>query len=667
MTPKPPRSLVQYLRERRCVLFCGSGLSAWAKLPTWPALLRSIVDELETELQDDPNLADLRRLIEAGKLLEVADHCKEALGRRYYDILSERLRGDEEPIPEPHQAIVQAPFAAIVTTNYDKLLERSFAAIGSLPKTPTHSDVDALGPLLFDGSFFILKAHGDIDRPDGMVLTTRDYQEIIHANPAFNSLFSAILLTKAVLFVGYSLNDPDFRLLLDRQMTIFKGNVPERFALMSGVGKVERDVLWRTARIRVLSYDDGKHEQVLEFLRALLAEVRNVPQAPAAAPQPRSRGIGAEDRPAPRLVNVMPVQPEAARSTSGATLSIRLVGRALHVSLSGAGATVQDSGSEPNWSTLRRLMHPALQSVSMAKVIGVELATCLPTSVVAALTSLPADETITLDLSAQVELLPWEMAYVGDQFLSLRNPTIRSPVTVSNAARGYPTVRVPPRVLLIGDPDPGRDGLLHALPGAAAEVREIAALYRGNREIRCDLLLGADASFDAVAAALASGTYDVVHFAGHAWFEDDLEPFMMLSNGAKLRSGELRSLLSPGPPAILFLNSHFTAFTPPGLSGEENKRAADDSAKLSPGGQRSFIDAALSAGVGVLIGTFTGALDDRIAQAVGVRVHKELLDGQPVAGALHRAMQGAPSGDLEANPSHLAYAMSGYGNIVLRR
>ena len=58
------------------------------------------------------------------------------------------------------------------------------------------------------------------------MLTTRDYQEIIHANPAFNSIFSAILLTKAVLFVGYSINDPDFRLLLDRQLTMFRGNIP---------------------------------------------------------------------------------------------------------------------------------------------------------------------------------------------------------------------------------------------------------------------------------------------------------------------------------------------------------------------------------------------------------------------------------------------------------
>jgi hypothetical protein len=125
-----------------------------------------------------------------------------------------------------------------------------------------------LGSLLFNNEFFILKAHGDIDRPGSLILTTRDYQDLIHANPAFNALFSALLLTKAIFFVGYSISDPDFLLLLDYQLNTFKGNVPERYALMSRVGHVEREVLWRTAKIRVISYND--HSEFLIFLRSLL-------------------------------------------------------------------------------------------------------------------------------------------------------------------------------------------------------------------------------------------------------------------------------------------------------------------------------------------------------------------------------------------------------------
>jgi hypothetical protein len=279
MASRPPKSLVTSLKESRCVLFAGSGLSKWADLPTWTELLTSMVQELKEEL-DEEQLETLAReeldsLIAKEKLLEVADYCKENLTDvQYNTILSRHLRGTDCDIPEPHKIIVDLPFSAIVTTNFDKLLEQAYIGVKrSWPHSPTHRDADLLGTLLYDNSFFLLKAHGDIDRPSSMVLTAPDYQEIIHSNPAFNAVFSAILLTKSILFVGYSLSDPDFRLLLDWQFTTFKGAAPQRYALMRGIGKIERDVLWRTARIRVLPYDD--HDEVLQFLRQLRRDYLN--------------------------------------------------------------------------------------------------------------------------------------------------------------------------------------------------------------------------------------------------------------------------------------------------------------------------------------------------------------------------------------------------------
>ena len=146
-------------------------------------------------------------------------------------------------IPEVHQLVTQLPFSAIVTTNYDKLLERAYSRFqGELPKVVTSRERESLGSLLFNGSFFILKAHGDIDDVSSLVLTARDYRDIIHANAAFNALFSALLMTRSLLIVGYSLSDPDFRLLLDCQLSTFGDNIPERYAVMAGVGSVEADV-----------------------------------------------------------------------------------------------------------------------------------------------------------------------------------------------------------------------------------------------------------------------------------------------------------------------------------------------------------------------------------------------------------------------------------------
>ena len=660
MAPKPPASLVRYLRDKRCVLFCGSGLSAWAKLPTWKNLLENIVRQLGEEMPDDPNLAELDRLLAAGKLLEVADHSKEALGRRYNDILSEHLRGATGPIPEPHNIIVQLPFSAIVTTNYDKLLERSYASVTGLPKTPTHQDVEMLGPLLFDGSFFILKAHGDIDRPESMVLTTRDYQNIIHSNPAFNSIFSAILLTKAVLFIGYSLNDPDFRLLLDRQLTIFRGNIPDRYALMSGVGKVESEVLWRTARIRVLPYEEGKHEQVLDFLKTLLAQVTS---------QPAADSNPLEQIRVPAIAQpTLDVLPKSAYAMS--VLSLRLRGQAFEASITSGDDTVQGSNTSADWPSLVHLVRDALEHEAKARLLGQQLANRLPEGVRQVLENVPRDHLVTLRLSPDLELLPWEWTLVQGEYLVLRNPIVRAP-RLSDTARGYPTVRQPPRILLIGDPNRDDSSSMH-LPGAQAEVEAIATVYGQRPDIICKLLLGAAASFENVAAELSRGHHDVVHFAGHAWF-DELESFLFLSGPVKLSANEMRSLLNSQPPAILFLNSHFTIFAPPGAGRTGSEPMASDHQKPIIQGQRGFMDAASTAGVGSLVGSFSGGLDDTAAEHVGVQFHKALLEGACVAKALHNGVVSAsrlgslvelPKG-TKWTPAHLSYTVSGYGDIML--
>ena len=680
MTPSPPPTLVDHLRDKRCVLFCGSGVSASAGLPTWKTLLTHIVEQLAGPVRDDANQEELRRLIDSGKLLEVADHCKEALGPPYYDILSEQLRGVRETVPEIHRIITKLPFASVVTTNYDKLLERAYATVGNWPRTPTHRDLDTLGPLLFNGGFFILKAHGDIDRPDSLVLTTRDYQEIIHANPSFNAFFSALLLTKAVLFVGYSLNDPDFRLLMDRQLTVFKGHVPARYALMTGLGKVECEVLWRTAQIKVIPYDEGHHEQVQEFLSSLLRQVGGgeTDPTPAAVPEVAVRRgtpkTAAEGAPPPRE----PTEP-ALPEQPACVLSIGLRGTAIEASLEQSGRSEQSVGGELNRRGLTALMREALRGEESARRFGQELARRLPDTISRALSQIPKGRTISLRLTGEIDLLPWELTAIDGDFLLLRNPLVRMP-GVSNAARGYPNLRGTVRVLLIGNPNRDdnpslKEGALPPLEGAEREIKAIANLYKGHERFETRILIGPEATFDTVASDLTSGKFDIIHFAGHAWF-DELEPFLLLSKQVKLRATAMRTLLGVRPPAILFLNTHYSIFLPPGASGELPPGVIQDlsepsvDSKTVVQGQRGFIEAAGTAGVGTLIGSYSGNLDDITAEHVGVSFHREFLSGKPVAEALHDALSHEfMSGDARENDerrgSCLTYAMSGYGDLRL--
>ena len=699
MAPKPPPSLVRHLREGRCVLFVGSGLSVGGGLPTWRGLLQHILDELRAEEPDRPDLGELSELLAAAKYLEVADYCKEWLGpKRYADILTEQLRGAEGDIPEPHQIIVNLPFAAVVTTNYDKLLEHAYARLADrLPKTPTHLDLDALGPLLFDGSFFILKAHGDIDRPESMVLTTRDYQEIIHSNPAFNEIFSALLLTNAILFVGYSLSDPDFRLLLDRQLTIFKGYVPERYALMSGVNRVERDVLWRAARIRVLPYPKDAHREVLTFLRSLqhdlerprrerraveeLALERTAPIPPAALPTWYGESVEElaleRSAPIPKAARSTAAESRQPEPTPSTVLSIRLQGRKVEATLATSDQAVIAQGVRqlPDWSDLIRLLRstvsPLRANEGQFRQIGLALAESLAEPVLAGLEELEEGDTITLRLTADTGTLPWEWTYVGGQWLFVRNPTVRAPIGVSDQARGHPLIHEPVQVLLIGDTlkdDPHLE-----LPQARLEVQQIAELYHDRPHASCTTLIGPQADFDAIVRHFLTADYDIVHFAGHAWM-DTQEAYLMLHGRQILRASELGSLLSRHPPAILVLNSHFTAFVPPGIRPSDfgemrmpQLDAEDVESGPAMGGRVGFVKVASTTGVGAFIGCL-GEPADPVAREIGVNLHRELLAGKPVAAALHKVRAESCLAETERPDSNLTaftYVISGYPELTL--
>jgi hypothetical protein len=335
-----------YIRQGRCALFVGAGLSAAAGYPLWPALIDALIKRTVTELgtierprmpkrhggvlmvlhwitsqlsdyesereQIASTAKQLRRLAKAQRLLDVADQCRALLGPgRFASLLREILPQAAKPT-EAHRTIVETPYACVLTTNFDTLIEDAYAAWGrhGRPKTPTGIELADHGTLLLDRTFFVLKAHGTLEDSASLVFTSDDYRRISFATPAFQAMLSAIFLSYAVLFVGYSLGDPNFRLLFDAQLTTFGTDVPPRYAIMAGVTEVERELLWRTARIRTIEYPEGRHELVPQILAYLAQESRDAPEQPvrsrSAATRSSSRASALRPPGAPRRVLAPP-------------------------------------------------------------------------------------------------------------------------------------------------------------------------------------------------------------------------------------------------------------------------------------------------------------------------------------------------------------------------
>ena len=292
---------IKQVREGKCVLFAGAGLSAAAGYPSWASLVRGVM-EAATRSEANLKVVGLESLLAEGKLLEAAAYLRQAIGdEKFYAALRALLK-EKEVAPSPiHRLLARFRFRAIVTTNFDQLIERAFE--GKLP-VATQKDARDLAKYLGEETPFIFKVHGDIDRPETIVLTDDEFAQVTVDNKAFKSSFGALLLTSPLLFVGYSHSDPDFDLFLREHVLVFGKEGARRYALMRV--RDEKDTilsegLWRKS-IQVLSY--ASHDELPSFfehlLKAVEAREEQVTTKPPQSPPPDERDTAVVPRRARR-------------------------------------------------------------------------------------------------------------------------------------------------------------------------------------------------------------------------------------------------------------------------------------------------------------------------------------------------------------------------------
>jgi hypothetical protein len=99
------------------------------------------------------------------------------------------------------------PVDEAVTTNYDRLFERAWCDAGrSFAVLPNQTAAESAA--------WLLKMHGSVDDPKHIVLSREDYLRFENEGVALAGLVQSMLLTRHILFVGYSLSDDNFHRLV---------------------------------------------------------------------------------------------------------------------------------------------------------------------------------------------------------------------------------------------------------------------------------------------------------------------------------------------------------------------------------------------------------------------------------------------------------------------
>jgi hypothetical protein len=184
------------------VPFLGAGISAAAGAPSWQALLDEMFIESGGTESDFSAFHELDLRDQASLLRRFYNN-----DTKYHQAISNRVGLERHSLS--HGLLASLGTTENVTTNYDDLFERACSGPDSelavLPYETVERD---------RGHRWLLKLHGSLSRPDDIVLTRDDYLGLPARAGALFGLVQAILLTRHMFFVGYSLSDESFHKVL---------------------------------------------------------------------------------------------------------------------------------------------------------------------------------------------------------------------------------------------------------------------------------------------------------------------------------------------------------------------------------------------------------------------------------------------------------------------
>jgi hypothetical protein len=197
-----PKPLLDDLVSGRWLPVVGAGMSlnarfpASKKMPLWPDLGKTLSEELSDFV---PN----------GTLDAISAYQHEFGRAKLIERLTDILLIKDAVPGEAHNAFCSIPFDIVCTTNFDFLLERQYERIPRYVYPVV--DEDQLSVNGSTAGTLLLKLHGDLHHPSRLIVTEEDYDGFLAKYPLIATYLSNQLITKTALFVGYSLDDPDFR------------------------------------------------------------------------------------------------------------------------------------------------------------------------------------------------------------------------------------------------------------------------------------------------------------------------------------------------------------------------------------------------------------------------------------------------------------------------
>lgn len=283
----------------------------------------------------------------------------------------------------------------------------------------------------------------------------------------------------------------------------------------------------------------------------------------------------------------------------------------------------------------------------------------LPEEIISVLEELH-DQPLVIIHDSEASRVPWETIRIGGEFVSLRQGISRKYAAQNLSIGKWLDKRLTEKqlnILLIVNPTGD-------LPGTERESNAIEDYLQASQGIEYTKLLRSEANWNRVKAELSSGDYDVIHYAGHAFFDPVKRSNSgIICHGDKVLSG--RDLIGlQHLPALAFFNACEAGRVRRAESNTrtEKQRASQDRIEQNTGLAEAF----LRGGVANYVGTYWPVGDAAAANFAKV-FYNDLLNGKTLGDAILNGRQLLNKGsDSSAVPTHDFADYIHYGNPHFR-
>lgn len=220
--------LARLASKRQLSLFMGAGVSIGSGLPSWFGLLEKVEDAFTSSGQPQERKLGNECAWDPLEMAATLDKVCQSTPDRHGAIVPLKQRICTFIKTNSHRPglllslLASLPCDSMVTQNYDQLIEKAYDYRNVVKN---YHGERSLGPEALSvipyypnrqAHQWLLKMHGCVTAPDEIVITREDYEKYESSRArALIGLVQASLMTKHLVFIGFSLSDPNYLRIVD--------------------------------------------------------------------------------------------------------------------------------------------------------------------------------------------------------------------------------------------------------------------------------------------------------------------------------------------------------------------------------------------------------------------------------------------------------------------